>query len=181
MSTDQTKEPPPPTSQGDGTPGPDPHSPADPSLQGAAPPKAGGRPPTHVQMHWDGDRRFDVARPGGPSARVDVSGATGPGPVDTLLGSLASCVSVDVLEILAKRRTPVASLDVDVVGARADDVPARVTSIDLTFRITGEGIDRPHAERAIELAITKYCSVRDSLDPDMPVRFTLELNGRTDD
>ena len=173
----ESHEPPPPTPQGDGVPGPDPHSPADASLQGAAPPKPGGRPPTHVQMHWDGERRFDVSRPGGPTARVDVSGATGPGPVDTLLGALASCVSVDVLEILAKRRTPVASLDVDVLGARADAVPAPVTAVDLAFRITGEGIERAHAERAVELAITKYCSVRDSLDPDMPVRFTLELSG----
>jgi putative redox protein len=37
-----------------------------------------------------------------------------------------------------------------------------------------------HAERAIELAVTKYCSVRDSLDPNMPVTWSLELNGSAD-
>ena len=30
-------------------------------------------------------------------------------------------------------------------------------------------------ERAIELAVTKYCSVRDSLDPATPVEWELEL------
>ena len=39
----------------------------------------------------------------------------------------------------------------------------------------GVGIERVHAERAIELAVTKYCSVRDSLDAQMPVEWTLDL------
>jgi putative redox protein len=37
-----------------------------------------------------------------------------------------------------------------------------------------------HAERAIELAVTKYCSVRNSLDPNVPVEWALELNGDAD-
>jgi putative redox protein len=41
----------------------------------------------------------------------------------------------------------------------------------------GADVERAHAERAIELAVTKYCSVRDSLDPNMPVTWALELNG----
>jgi putative redox protein len=45
----------------------------------------------------------------------------------------------------------------------------------LAYRIRGAGIERVHAERAIELAVTKYCSVRDSLDLNMPVEWTLEL------
>jgi len=32
-----------------------------------------------------------------------------------------------------------------------------------------------NAERSIELAVTKYCSVRDTLDPNMPVEWTLAL------
>ena len=94
-----------------------------------------------------------------------------------LLGALASCVSVDVVDILAKRRTPVQSLKVEVVGERANATPARVTSVRLTFHISGAGVERVHAERAIELAITSYCSVRDSLDPNMPISWTLELEG----
>lgn len=160
---------PPPTPQGDGTPGPAPAT--SPAGQPA------GRPPSHVQVVWQGEHRFDVGRPGGTASRVDASAATGPSPVDMLLGALASCISVDVVDILAKRRTPVSSLQVEVVGERANAVPARVTRAELVFRIEGEGVERVHAERAIELAITRYCSVRESLDPDMPVSWTLELNG----
>ena len=136
---------------------------------------AAGKPPAQVRVTWAGDRRFDAGRPDGPTVRLDGNAATGPTPVDALVGALAACVSVDVVDILAKRRTPVASLTVDAVAERANAVPARLTSVELTVRITGAGIERVHAERAIELAVTKYCSVRDSLDPALPVRWTLEL------
>jgi putative redox protein len=41
-------------------------------------------------------------------------------------------------------------------------------------------IERVHAERAIDLSVSKYCSVRNSLDPEMPIEWVLELNGRRD-
>lgn len=131
----------------------------------------------HVQVTWQGEHRFDAGRPGGPTIRVDASAKTGPGPVDTLLSALASCTAVDIVDILAKRRTPVESLAIDVKGARSDGTPRRVIGIMLTYNLTGAGIDRAQAERAIELSVTKYCSVRDSLDPNMPVRWQLVLNG----
>ena len=129
-----------------------------------------------VTVRWDGAHRFDGGRPeSAATIRLDASGETGPSPVDALLCALASCTGVDVVDILEKRRTPVASLDIAVTGQRADAVPARLTAVKLRYRISGAGIERAHAERAIELAVTKYCSVRDSLDPNLPVTWTLEL------
>lgn len=127
-------------------------------------------------VRWDGDHRFDASRLGSQhSIRIDADATTGPGPVDTLLCALASCTAVDVVDILAKRRTPIEGLTVDVTGERATTTPARLTRIVLAYRMRGAGIERAHAERAIELAVTKYCSVRDSLDPAMPVEWTLSL------
>ncbi|MEY3726254.1 MAG: hypothetical protein RI971_831 [Chloroflexota bacterium] len=131
---------------------------------------------SEVTVRWDGAHRFDGGRPGSAATiRLDASGETGPSPVDALLGALASCTGVDIVDILEKRRTPVTSLDIAVTGQRADATPARLTAIALRYRIGGAGIERAHAERAIELAVTKYCSVRDSLDPAMRITWTLEL------
>lgn len=143
-------------------------------------PPVAGKPPTKITASWQGEHRFDAHRQGDfPAIRIDASGKTGPSPVDALLIALATCTGVDVVDILEKRRTPVATLDVDASGSRYAGVPSRITSVLLTYRITGEGIERQHAERAIELAITKYCSVRDSLRIDTPVEFALELNGES--
>lgn len=110
---------------------------------------------------------------------MDGTGETGPSPVDTLVNALAGCAAVDVVEILEKRRTPAETLVIDAHAERADAIPARVTSVRLDYHITGAGIDRENAERAIELAIVKYCSVRNSLNPDIPVEFSLTLNGES--
>lgn len=111
--------------------------------------------------------------------RVDTKGKVGPGPVDVLLSALATCSAIDVVEILAKRRTPAESLAIDVHGIRAAATPARVTDVTMAYTITGDGIERPHAERAIDLAINRYCSVKDSLDPAIKIFWTLTLNGAT--
>lgn len=136
------------------------------------------KPPSKVTLRWDGEQRFDANVTGkSETIRIDGNRDAGPSPVDVLLGGLASCVGIDVVDILAKRRTPVQGMSVSVVGDRATTVPARVTKVLLEFRIRGAGIERVHAERAIELAVTKYCSVRDTLDPNMPIEWTVQLEG----
>jgi len=157
-----------------------PSSASRPSRSGPRAPRSGGapRPPNRVVVTWQGEGRFDTGRPGGPVARIDSSGQTAQGPVDALLSALATCSSVDVLEILRKRRTPVESLTVDVVGTRVDTIPRRLKHVLLRFRITGAGIEREHAKRAVDLAVNKYCSVRDSLDRGIEIEWAVELDER---
>jgi len=82
-----------------------------------------------------------------------------------------------VVEILTKRRTPPSSYTVHVRGDRVDTIPRRLKRVTLGFVIAGDGIERVHAERAIDLAVNKYCSVRDSLREDIPVEWTLTIDG----
>jgi putative redox protein len=135
------------------------------------------KPPSRIHIAWAGGHQFDAGRPGGPTLRVDGDGVTAQSPVDALLTALATCSAADVVDILAKRRTPVERLDVDVVGERVNTVPRRFRHVLMEFRVDGVGIERVHAERAVELAVTKYCSVRASLAPDLAIEWTLTLNG----
>jgi putative redox protein len=139
--------------------------------------KPGGRPPARVHVAWAGEHRFDAGRPGGPTLRLDGSAKTAQSMVDAVLSALGACTAVDVVDILAKRRTPLDSLAVDVTGERFDGTPGRLTRIHLAYTMTGAGVERAHAERAVELAVTKYCSVRDSLDPAIPITWSIELAG----
>ncbi len=137
-----------------------------------------GKPPSVVHVAWAGERRFDAGvAGGGPTIRMDGHRTTGPSPVDTLLSALGGCTGIDVVEILAKRRTPPTALRIEIIGDRASTVPSRVTKATLVYHIDGPDIDRAQAERAIDLAVNKYCSVRESLDPMMPVEWRLMLNG----
>ena len=138
---------------------------------------ATGAKPSRIHIEWAGGHRFDAGRPDGPTARIDGDGETGQSPPETLLTALATCVSYDVIDILAKQRTPVESLQIDVVGERVDTVPRRYRHITLNFRIAGKGIDDATALRAIGLSANRYCSVRESLRPDMAIDWTVEIVG----
>lgn len=135
----------------------------------------GVKPPQRVIAVWKGEQEFDTGKPGGPVFRIDGHGISGPGPVDTLLSALGTCSAIDVVGILKKQRTPASSLEVEVIGTREDASPRRLKHALLRFRISGAGIEREQALKAIELSVTKYCSVRDSLDPKIPVVWELEL------
>jgi putative redox protein len=135
------------------------------------------KPHAPIDVEWLGGPLFESGRPGGAKARVDVSGETAPGPVDTLLCAVATCAATDVVTILEKQRTPAENLRVRVESTRVTSTPRRLASVVLHFSIRGRGIERAKAERAVALSVEKYCSVRSSLREDVPVTWTIDLGG----
>jgi putative redox protein len=129
--------------------------------------------PVHVR--WLGDDQFEAGRDGQAPIRIDGEGNTAPGPVDTLLAAIATCASVDVVSILGKQRTPAQSLEIRVEATRATSTPRRLKSAVLHFTIHAPGATQAHVERAVELAVNKYCSVRSSLAGDVPVSWVVQL------
>jgi len=137
----------------------------------------GSAPTLHapVQVEWAGELQFDAGRPEGPKVRLDSDARTGPGPFDMLLAAVAACAATDVVEIMKKQRTPLEALSVRVEAYRVVSTPRRLASAILHFTLQGPGITAQKAARAVELSVTKYCSVRSSLIADAPVTWTIEL------
>jgi putative redox protein len=133
--------------------------------------------PSLIRATWKGDRLFDTGKPSGPQALIDGDGKQGQSPPEALLSALITCAGVDLVDYLAKRRTPVATLTMDVTGHRRHDPPRRYEHIIITFSVTGEGIERVHAERAVQLAYERYCSVAATLAPDVVMETIVALNG----
>jgi putative redox protein len=132
-------------------------------------------PHVPIQVDWAGGLQFDAGRLDGPKVRLDGDTRTGPNPVDTLLAALAACAATDVVQIMEKQRTPLKSLGVRVEAQRVASIPKRLAAAVLHFTLQGAGITPEKAERAVELSVTKYCSVGASLRPDAPVTWTIEL------
>jgi len=128
-----------------------------------------------IEVQWVGGLSFEAGRPEGPRVHIDGNAQTAPGPFDLLLAALATCASADVVTILEKQRTPVQVLQVRVEATRVASTPRRLASAVLHFHITAPGTTIEKATRAVELSVTKYCSVRSSLIADAPVTWTVEL------
>ena len=80
-------------------------------------------------------------------------------PSDMLLIALASCTAVDVVEILAKKRMPLDSMEIVTTGEQDADPPWTFRRIHLKYRLSGCGLTARAVEQAIQLAEAKYCSV----------------------
>lgn len=130
---------------------------------------------TPIDVQWVGALAFEAGRPDGPRLRIDGDAQTAPGPFDVLLAAIATCASVDVVTILEKQRTPVQALKVRVDATRVESIPRRLAAAVLHFEIAAPGTTLEKANRAVELSVTKYCSVRSSLIADAPVTWTVAL------
>ena len=128
-----------------------------------------------VTLAWQEGLVFRGGEPGGPAITIDGDNAVAPGPMLTLLLAAAACTGADVVAILEKMRVTLRELRIDASGVRREEEPRRYTAIHLQYHMRGEGLDEAKARRAIELSITKYCSVVHSLAPDIRVTHGLTL------
>jgi putative redox protein len=132
---------------------------------------------TQIELDWVGASEFEAYRAGGPRMRIDGDAKSAPSPFDALLAAVASCAATDVVSILAKQRTPVTALHVAVEAQRVDATPRRLAAAILHFAISAPGTTSAKAERAVELSVTKYCSVRSSLLAEVSVTWTVDVQG----
>lgn len=106
-------------------------------------------------------------------------GGTGkaPGPMQTVAMALAACSSVDVVNILRKGRQEIEEYHVDVDYERArNETPAVFTSFHLHYLLNGH-LDPDKVRRAIDLSITKYCSVSRMLEKSASIEYSFSVNG----
>lgn len=88
---------------------------------------------------------------------------TGMKPSELLLSALAGCASVDVVDILDKKRTPLTFLEVELKAEQDADPPWTFRKIYMKFVVKGEGLTEKNVAQAIELSEQKYCSVAATL------------------
>jgi putative redox protein len=85
-------------------------------------------------------------------------------PMESLLGALASCASVDLVEMIKKRRKELIDLKVETIAERREDHPRAFTSIHMVFTATSSDLKEDELNKLVELAAGKYCSVSGTLN-----------------
>ena len=79
-------------------------------------------------------------------------------PMEMLLIGLGGCTAFDVVMILKRSREPVTDCVVEMEADRAETEPKVFTRIQMSYRISGRGLDPKKVERAVNLSAEKYCS-----------------------
>jgi putative redox protein len=95
-------------------------------------------------------------------------------PTELLLSSLSACASVDLVEMLKKRRKTVSGLTIEADGERREEHPRAFTSITLKFILESPDAKQEEFEKLGHLAATKYCSVASTLGANIKHEFVIK-------
>jgi putative redox protein len=132
-----------------------------------------------VKLTWNGWSRFTCVNAGGVETAIDADEEAGASPVELLLEALGACASADVVSILEMMQTPAAKFEVTLEADRHRTEPRYLTGARMLFDVWGDGITPDKLVRAINLSISKYCSVYHSLRDDLKLRpqFRIHATG----
>ncbi len=114
---------------------------------------------------WKGDTQYEGSTESGHSILFDTDAAhtAGPSPMEAVLTALCACTSVDVVNILKKKRQPIGSLVVSAEAEQAPEAPRVFTKILVTYTVGsapgGAALEPGAVEAAVALSEEKYCSV----------------------
>jgi putative redox protein len=103
-----------------------------------------------------GDTNHWVVMDGSPTFGGSSAGSS---PKELLLMALGGCTANDVIPILKKKRVPLHNLEVHVTGNTREEHPQTFDDVHIEYVFYGEEMDPADLERAIELSMTKYCSI----------------------
>ena len=95
--------------------------------------------------------------------------------MELVLMGLGGCASIDLAMILKKQKQDLTDYEVQISATRNDNVAKNFNSIHLHFLVWGN-IAAPQLEKAIELTVTKYCSVILSLSNEIKITTSYEIN-----
>jgi putative redox protein len=116
----------------------------------------------HATVKWIQNKQFvgiDSSKHSVVLSTQDEENGVGMRPSELLLVAIGACTAVDVVEILAKKRTPVSALEIEVTGEQDPEPPWTFRKIHLSYRLSGAGLTPAAVEQAIKLSEEKYCSV----------------------
>lgn len=96
-------------------------------------------------------------------------------PMQLLLAGLGSCSTMDVIHILNKQKQDLKDIDVVVDGEREQGVePSLFRKLHVHFTLFGN-VDQDKAKKAIDLSMTKYCSVAKTLEATAEITYDFEV------
>jgi putative redox protein len=129
-----------------------------------------------IHVDWSGHGEvFTGTSPTGPVVTLDGNRLEGTSPMVLLLHAEAGCTGIDVLALLEKMRQSVQSLRIEVTGEKGEgDYPRIWEKIHLRYLIGGQ-VELEKAEKAVQLSLSKYCSVSAMLGKAAAITHEIEL------
>lgn len=83
----------------------------------------------------------------------------GPRPKPLILSAIGGCAGMEIMAILDKMRLKIDTFEIDVSGELTETQPKMYKIIELKINIKCNPTEHQKIERAVHLAVDKYCGV----------------------
>jgi putative redox protein len=127
-----------------------------------------------LALDWKGKLNF-ASSAGSPAIELHSSTHGIASPPQALAYAVMACMAMDVVHVIERGRNTLQALTVKFEGERAHEHPRRFVWMAIAFHVTGDVEDKV-VERAIELSRTKYCSVWNTIRPDVELRTSFTVS-----
>jgi putative redox protein len=141
--------------------------------------KARITPTTKATLTWSRDLVFAGRTPQGYDLDFDADAQWGCKPTEALLLSLGGCMAIDIVSILKKMRMEISGFSIDLTAERNPEPPQYFRSVEMVFHLAGQNLDPRRIDRAIALSRQTYCSVYNSLRPDLDLKISYTLGNQS--
>lgn len=97
-------------------------------------------------------------------------------PMQLLLAGIGGCSAIDVISIFEKQKQDLTDLkvEVDANKQKLDAGYSEYKTIHMHFILSGN-LDPKKVQRALDLSITKYCSVSKALEKGSEISYDYEI------
>lgn len=99
-----------------------------------------------------------------------------PTPKELVLSGLLGCTAMDVVSLLRKSKSSLASFEVDADASQTEGEPAVFDAIKLIYKATGE-VPAQILLDAVIASQTRYCGVSAMISKTAKIAYEVVLNG----
>lgn len=116
---------------------------------------------TTVDLHYKEEEAYYTTNASGNRTEIDMykDDKQAMSPTELLLSGVIACAAVDIAAMIRKRRKTLVDLKGKATGTRRKEHPRKFTDIHIHYDIFSPDLSDEEAEKIIDLAVEKYCSV----------------------
>lgn len=131
-----------------------------------------------IKLGYKDDKEYFCTNETGNTVAIDMLDAADKkamSPMQLLLSGVIACAAVDIVLMVKKRRKTLTDFYGEIDGTRRDEIPKKFTAMKIKYTFVSPDLTEAEAERIVDLAVSKYCSVASSIDPLIELTHEFEI------
>ena len=131
-----------------------------------------------IDLKYIEDKVFETVNESGNVLKMDMKDAASKefqSPTQLLLSATVGCAAVDIVSMIKKKRKTFVDLRAEATGTRCDEHPRKFVEIHIKYILTSPDTTNEELDKVVTLAVERYCSVASSLDQNLRLTHSSEV------